>query len=110
MRREHRGGFALERLELVQRVGVDDRRDVGLLEETADQRLRVLSSPEARPDRQRLRPLHSLEDLLERTLDRFEDECLENLQRVGRRSDCDVPRVGAKGGPRSQRSGSGHPP
>ena len=98
----------LARLELEERVGVDDRRQLDLREQPADERLRLISAAEARPDRERLRLRRRLEDILERPLHRLQHERLEHRERLGRCGDRHVADVGAEGGAGRERRCPGH--
>ena len=93
VRREHRRRRAPNGLELEERVGVDDGRQVRLLEQPPHELASALVPPEAGADRERARLLHRVEDLLERTLHGFEEPRLQHGQRLGGSGDGDVARV-----------------
>ena len=99
----------LARLQLEERVGVDDRRQLDFGEQPPDERLRLRLTPEAGPDGERPRLRRRLEDVLERPLHRLQHERLEDGKRLGRRGDRHVAGVGAQGGARGERRSAGHP-
>ena len=53
VRRQHGRGRALDRLELVERVGIDDRRQVDLREQPPHELLRPVAAAEPGPERER---------------------------------------------------------
>ena len=107
MRSQHRRSASLDRLEAEEGVGVDDRGQVGLLEQPPDQRLRLFTAPEARTERQRFGASGGVEGFLQGALDRFEQAHLDDRQRLARRADTDVPGVGAERRFRSEADGAG---
>ncbi len=82
VRGEDRGRRALDRLEVEECVGVDDRRKIHLLEQRTNERAPLRGSPEARADGERIRALGSGSDGLDsvvvrpRELDRLERDHL----------------------------------
>ena len=102
VRGEDGPGASLERLELMECVGVHHGRHVRLREQPPNELALVLAAPEPRPQRQRPRPPGRVQCLLERALDRLQHQRLEHRQRVLRRGHGDVAGVGAKRGARGE--------
>ncbi len=108
VRREDARRRPVARLELEQRVGVDDRRQRDLGEEAADELLRFRSRPSPGPSASAFALRRRLVHLLERPLNRLEDELLEHGKGLVRRADRDVADVGAEGRARGERRRAGH--
>ena len=93
VRRQHRRRRTCERLQVEERVRVDDRRQVGFLEQPAHELLRAVRPAETRPDRERARARRGIPDLLERTLHGLEQLLLDHRKRRARRRDRHVSRI-----------------
>ena len=78
MRCQHRRSVSLDPLEAEQRVGVDDCRQVGFLQQPSDELPCLVAAPESRPKRERAGALCRLEGFLERPLDRLQQARLDD--------------------------------
>jgi hypothetical protein len=78
VRRQDGRRVPLERLQLEERVRVDDRRQLGLREQPTDEL--SLVAAQARTEGQRARALRGLEHIFERALHGLDDESLQNRE------------------------------
>ena len=107
MRRQHRRRLALERLELVQRVGVDDSRQPSRRAGGGRAPARRGRAPARSRARSRARP--AARDVHERSLHRLERRASRAPAATPRRRDRDVAGVGTERRPRRKRAAPGHP-
>jgi hypothetical protein len=78
MRREDSRGIPLDRFEGEERVCIDDRRQLGLLQQPPDELSRFVPAAEPRPECKRLGALRRLERLFEWPFDRLEQPRLDD--------------------------------
>jgi hypothetical protein len=106
---EDRLSAPLERLELVECVGIQDGGHLGLHQQPSNELALLLAPPQARPQRQRTCAPGRVQGLRERALDGLQHERLEHRQRFLRRGHGDVAGVRAKRGARGEGYSARHP-
>ena len=98
VRRQDGGRLPLERLQLEQRVGVDDGGQLRLHEQPPNELPAGVVASQAGADRKRACLLHGVEDFVQRPFHGLQQAGLEHRQRLGRRRHCHIARVGAERG------------